>query len=100
MAITQTVSVLHRWGHGWRWHRECGNSADGAPTGSTADIYSEGNVIQTIVDFNGGSSAQETQTSYNSESESTYRIPPDGVSAGAAGSNPYETASSTRPTVG
>ena len=71
---------------------QCGNAASGAPTGSTAYIYSEGNVIQTIVDFNGGSSAQETQTSYNSESEPTYSIPPDGVSAGAAGSNPYETA--------
>ena len=70
-----------------------GTSPNGAPTGSTVDEYTQGNVTTEIVAYN-TSVAQETQNQYNAESELTYTIPPDGASVGSFGSNPYETADS------
>ena len=72
----------------------CGNigtSPSGAPAGSTAYTYSNGNVATKTVAY-GTTFAQETQTSYDGESQINYTIPPDGISAGGFGSNAYETA--------
>ena len=69
-----------------------GTSPSGAPTGSTAYEYVNGNVSWQTVAYN-TTYAQTTQTAYNSESEPTFMIPPDGISSGALGStNPYQTA--------
>ena len=72
----------------------CGNigtSPSGAPAGSTVYTYSNGNVATKTVAY-GTTFAQETQTSYDGESQINYTIPPDGISAGGFGSNAYETA--------
>ena len=69
-----------------------GSSPSGAPTGSTAYEYVNGNLSWKQVAYN-TTYAQTTQTSYDLESQPLFTIPPDGYSSGALGSAiPYQTA--------
>jgi len=71
-----------------------GGSPSGAPTGATTDVYdSQGDVAQADV-ATGTSAAQVTTSSYDTDDELLWSIPPNGQGHGAFGQNSYETGAS------
>ena len=69
-----------------------GSTPNGAPNGSTAYVYdSYSDNTGTYVAW-GKPTVSLTSDAYNTDGQQTYAIPPDGRTHGAAGANPYETA--------